>query len=281
MFLLDVAYALATTLTAFTLYLFISWKDPGVSWGGAFDSRSLFAAYMSVLNLGLNYSKHSTQYSTNWRPSFLLIHLNTKNNHSKNAFNDGVTYFVETLRKGHGLIFAAEICIGDFRTIALNKINKLQTNTPLNNNNSNSGYLPARTHISSRTHFKGKRVNGFLNKIISTTHRNGVQIALQTTGIGVLKPNTIVIGMKNENCYSEITNKTYVEILRDSLLSGYGIMIPNGFNGNKIDWNLKRYNIYNCDNIIDIWWLVDDGGLILLLPYIMCLHNFFYKMSRK
>ena len=41
----------------------------------------------------------------------------------------------------------------------------------------------------------------------------------------------------------------------------------------KIDWNLN-----NCfENIIDVWWIVDDGGLILLIPYIMCLCTYWSK----
>ncbi len=230
-------------------------------------------------------------HSTNWRPSFLLLHL-SKNRSKKTGaikpFNDGVTHFLETLRKGHSLIFAAEICIGDFRLNLLNKIKKLERehtglSTELNNERLySSGYLPVRTHISSRTHFKGKRVNGFLNKIVSESYRNGVQTALQTTGMGVLKPNTIVMALKCTENETEnesiLSNEEYVEILRDNLLSGFGLMLLCGFNNSdKIDWALQRYNIYNCDNIIDIYWLVDDGGLILLLPYIMRLHNFFIK----
>jgi len=80
-----------------------------------------------------------------------------------------------------------------------------------------------------------------------------------------------VIGDKDIDC------SEYVEILRDSLLYGYGVMVCHGLcdleKYRKIDWNLQ-----GCfENVIDVWWIADDGGLILLIPYVMCRCTYWKK----
>merc|ERR1719463_731817 len=31
------------------------------------------------------------------------------------------------------------------------------------------------------------------------------------------------------------------------------------------------------DTVIDVWWMIDDGGLCMLIPYIMKLHKFWSR----
>eukprot|EP01084_Bolivina_argentea_P015659 29356_1 len=40
---------------------------------------------------------------------------------------------------------------------------------------------------------------------------------------------------------------------------------------------IKENNNNNESLYIDVWWLIDDGGLTVLLPYIMKLHTFWNK----
>ena len=242
MFLLNVFYALGCILIAFSLYLFISWKDPGVSWGGAFDAISLYSSYKSVLNLGLNNKqKIGETIGINWRPSFLLLHLINSNNHTTYN-NDGVTYFVETLRKGHSLIFAVQIIISEFQHL-LRKMHE-------NNNITTSGYLPQNIH--HQVVINQKESTDLVIRAIQN-HIEMVFNVVQMTGLGILRPNTLIMAMFNEKT-DDIKVDEYVEILRDTLLSGCGIMICCGFNandGNKINWQNDRFQLSkNAENIM-------------------------------
>ena len=41
----------------------------------------------------------------------------------------------------------------------------------------------------------------------------------------------------------------------------------------KLNWNMRQ-----CfENVVDVWWLADDGGLILLIPYILCLCTYWSR----
>merc|ERR1712130_747676 len=195
------------------------------------------------------------------------------------------------------------------------------------------------------------------------TLRSGVQNLFQLVGMGSLRPNTLVIGwkMKWRTDSDEIINE-YVQILRDTLVMGMGLMISVGFK--RVNWFLDEYappalqhdiddypeiyagglsqekteksivshtesvelhmeprsehegktnNMgYNVigggssplrmsmprneaqeseaiflskawaagqgkDTVIDVWWMIDDGGLCMLIPYIMKLHKFWKR----
>eukprot|EP00484_Ammonia_sp_Unknown_P018199 CAMPEP_0197031262 /NCGR_PEP_ID=MMETSP1384-20130603/10322_1 /TAXON_ID=29189 /ORGANISM="Ammonia sp." /LENGTH=1120 /DNA_ID=CAMNT_0042460769 /DNA_START=114 /DNA_END=3476 /DNA_ORIENTATION=+ len=56
----------------------------------------------------------------------------------------------------------------------------------------------------------------------------------------------------------------YVDGLQDALLTGMGVMLVAG--PNYMDWTTKR------SGYIDIWWLYDDGGLTVLIPYLLTSH---------
>merc|ERR1712048_96684 len=83
--------------------------------------------------------------------------------------------------------------------------------------------------------------------------------------------------LREQQIAQEIECEEYVEILRDSLLYGYGVMIAHGLcdteKYHKIDWTKPH-----CfENVMDVWWCADDGGLILLIPYIMCLCTYWSR----
>ena len=56
----------------------------------------------------------------------------------------------------------------------------------------------------------------------------------------------------------------YIDGLQDALLTGMGVILLAGHN--YMDWTVKR------DGFIDIWWLYDDGGLTVLIPYLLKSH---------
>lgn len=57
----------------------------------------------------------------------------------------------------------------------------------------------------------------------------------------------------------------YIDGLQDALLTGMGVMLVAG--QSYMDWTVKR------DGFIDIWWLYDDGGLTVLIPYLLKSHS--------
>lgn len=270
----------------------------------------------------------------NWRPSFLILTEDPLN-------KPQIVLFSQTLKKAYGPIFVGTVHHGDYRT---NMTRFRESNF--------EGYLP-------RGFFQQK-TNGFYEKVISKDLRMGVNILIQTCGIGTLRPNTLLLGYQESWQLKENAKiDEYIDVLRDAILMGMNIIICVGFK--RINWHQTKYvpppanpektlktefggkypesqiqngydesplpfattdtirlkydhdeiahyqesnnfhNIYNNNNnnfhnnakeavtawqlgqglfpIIDVWWLIDDGGLCMLLPYIMNLH-YFWKRCR-
>ncbi len=60
--------------------------------------------------------------------------------------------------------------------------------------------------------------------------------------------------------------------------SEMGVIICNGF-CEKINVSLRKFENPNSNGILDVWWMADDGGLTILLPYVMILCTFWNKLN--
>merc|ERR1719384_1336813 len=318
--------ALVACVVAFLLHSYVTWTDPEVNWGAAPQARKHYSAYKAILRL-----RKSKQHVKNWRPGYLVLVRDP----IKRA---QMMLFAQTLKKAHGPTFYATVHTGDYRT----NIRRFQEAH-------SHGYLPSNSP---------KKSKGFYESVLADSLRSGIQNLLQLVGMGSLRPNTLVIGYKRKwrNDSDEIITE-YVQILRDTMSMGMGLMICVGFK--RINWFLDEYappalqhdlddfpqvfagglNSRNSasvhglkstlntnnedgsellkeggydklsfaespvmsmprnrqqeneaiylsqawaagqgkDTVIDVWWMIDDGGLCMLIPYIMKLHRFWQR----
>lgn len=101
----------------------------------------------------------------------------------------------------------------------------------------------------------------------------------QSCGVGALRPNTVLLGWpraKHESgnahlvatsCGSPSSNKAhradFVQTLRDLSAMRKALIVLKG--GDK----LMTVSQHSDSQPIDIWWVVQDGGLLLLLPWLL------------
>merc|ERR1719242_268638 len=155
--------------------------------------------------------------------------------------------------------------------------------------------------------------NSLIQTCIAPSFVDGMRTILQTAGIGAIKPNIALLNMKDYadhtrrtlhtppkrgiasmspnsmksksstnpssessphvQGHEEMMNRSlesfeapdYVDGLQDALLTGMGVMMVAG--EEDMDWTVKRRGF------IDIWWLYDDGGLTVLIPYLLKSHD--------
>ncbi|CAG0921950.1 unnamed protein product [Notodromas monacha] len=91
---------------------------------------------------------------------------------------------------------------------------------------------------------------------------------IQTSGIGGLKPNTVIVGWPHSwrKSTDERSWKTFISTVRCVAAAKMALLVPKGIafypdSTEKISGN------------IDIWWIVHDGGLLMLLPFLLCQHK--------
>lgn len=98
--------------------------------------------------------------------------------------------------------------------------------------------------------------------VIANDTRKALQLILQSTGIGSLHPNTVVFNyFEKWRKHSMDSKDIYVNMVRDVFELQKACMIMRN-----VDFDIAQDK---PKGRIDIYWLVDDGGLTLLIPTLM------------
>ncbi|XP_006808596.2 solute carrier family 12 member 3-like isoform X2 [Neolamprologus brichardi] len=155
-----------------------------------------------------------------------------------------------------------------------------------------------------------RKVRSFYTQFTADSLRDGVRYLIQASGLGKLKPNTLVLGFKSN--WMESSPKSiedYIHAIYDTFDSKYCLCIlrmmdglditdhsdfkenqgfepdeaienndhqlPEKETANDISENINSNQIKTVfknaggKKTIDIYWIADDGGLILLVPYLL------------
>ena len=329
-------YAILSFLLSYMLYVSIKLTNNNdLSWGKVQESREYYEAYMSVLKLDKNTLKVNSLHARpgfNWRPGFLVLCGDPLE-------RPYLINFADTLSKSYSPIF--------YGLIKTDVKQKYRENILKFHQSNYNHYLPR--------YLLNNKKKGFFESIFAKSMREGTQILLQTCGLGNLRPNTLLIGFRHNWRRDINKSREYIEVIRDCLEMGYGILILRNFQ--YVDWRAKSYlkiqysqnpfkrfyyrrSRHNNDNELinhnvldnynielsakkpnlstilsrdvsidlstvqsgktksivmnskmnveddstiindddkkyfDVYWLIDDGGLTVLLPYILSLHRF-------
>uniref|UniRef100_A0A674NZL0 Solute carrier family 12 member 1 n=1 Tax=Takifugu rubripes TaxID=31033 RepID=A0A674NZL0_TAKRU len=298
MFIINWWAALLTYAIEILLYVYVTVKKPDVNWGSSKQAVSFVSAVSNALDLmGIE------DHVKNFRPQILAM---TGSVRDRPALLD----LANSLTKNYGLCLSCEV-FGP-RSEALEEINACMEKNQL--------WLT-----------KTKR-KAFYTAVACEDFRAGAESLLQVSGLGRMKPNTLLIGFKsNWRNSSKETVQCYAGIMHDAFDFELGVLIlrmnhgldmshiiemlkaakeqqilesgmtPNGgklfpplacfsFLGPppplpvsvcgppppqiaKMNEQLMEASVQfknkQPKGTIDVWWMFDDGGLTLLLPYIL------------
>ncbi|XP_035391288.1 solute carrier family 12 member 2 isoform X2 [Electrophorus electricus] len=316
MFVINWWAALLTNVIVLSLYIYVSYKKPDVNWGSSTQALTYHQALTHSLQL-CGVSDHVKTFrpqclvmtgAPNSRPALLnLVHAFTKN--------------VGLMVCGH-----VRICSRRPNFKELNS-DMLRYQRWLLNNKSKSFYSP----------------------VVAEDLRQGTQYLLQAVGLGRLRPNTLVLGFKNDWRSADMKDtETYINLIHDAFDFQYGAVIlrlregldishiqgqddtsamkdvvvsidmSKDSDGDSSKPSSKTASIQNSPAVqkddeddgkaptqpllrkdktsptaplnvddqklleasrqfqkeqgkgtVDVWWLFDDGGLTLLIPYLL------------
>eukprot|EP00497_Spongosphaera_streptacantha_P000917 TRINITY_DN1624_c0_g1_i1.p1 TRINITY_DN1624_c0_g1~~TRINITY_DN1624_c0_g1_i1.p1 ORF type:complete len:305 (+),score=65.43 TRINITY_DN1624_c0_g1_i1:192-1106(+) len=251
-------YSFIALVLMLSLYKYIDMRDPDVNWGSSLDARHHSDALKSLMKM-----RKVQEHVKNFRPSYLVLTGDP-------AKRKHLVYFGNVLRKAaHSLCVYGHVTIGSYKQ----NIQKYRDDHL-------GGYLQSGT---SAFPDKQPKVKGFFNAVLATSFRNGVQMLVQLSGLGNLKPNVVVFGMKQDWQVFRETEKDrkkvveFVRVIRDCFRMSMGVMVTAGLE--RFDWKApSAYGPKPGDQKtptpqdgevregIDVWWLIDDGGLTVLIP---------------
>ncbi|XP_056228065.1 solute carrier family 12 member 1 isoform X1 [Seriola aureovittata] len=304
MFVINWWAALLTYAIEILLYIYVTVKKPDVNWGSSTQAVTFVSAVSNALSLTA-----VEDHVKNFRPQILAL---TGSARSRPALLD----LAHSFSKNYGLCLTCEVFVGP-RSEVLQDMN--------------SGMEKNQQWLK-----KTKR-KAFYAAVACEEFRDGTESLLQASGLGRMKPNTLMMGFKrNWRTAGREAVQTYVGILHDAFDFEYGTLIlrmnqgldvshiveaeedmlkaareqqeldnemmPNGGKSRgmfrksrksstqvlttrvsvcgppppqvaKMNEKLleasAQFKTKQPKGTIDVWWLFDDGGLTLLLPYIL------------
>uniref|UniRef100_A0A8C3PP63 Solute carrier family 12 member 3 n=1 Tax=Calidris pygmaea TaxID=425635 RepID=A0A8C3PP63_9CHAR len=249
-----IAFGIVIFLLGYVLY-----KKPDVNWGSSMQASSY--------NMALNYSvglSEVDEHIKNYRPQCLVLT-------GPPNFRPALVDFVGTFTKNLSLMLCGNVLIGPRKQ-------KMPESR-----------LTADGHTKWLTK---RKIKAFYTDVVAEDLRSGVQMLIQAAGLGKMRPNILVLGYKrNWRTVSPQSLEDYVGILHDAFDFKYGVCLmrmKEGLNVSRVMQNplapaedpcpdaspseQQASTIFQSEQgkkTIDIYWLFDDGGLTLLIPYLL------------
>ncbi|CAH0562337.1 unnamed protein product [Brassicogethes aeneus] len=239
MFMTSWYLALLAMGMAGIIYKYIEYRGAEKEWGDGIRGLALSAARYSLLRL-----EEGPPHTKNWRPQILILVKLTTDYLPKYR---KLFSFASQLKAGKGLTICASVVNGDFTR-------------------SYGDAMAAKQSL--RKTMEEEKVKGFVDILVTRNIRDGLSTLIQTAGLGGLKPNTVILGWPYGWRQSEDhhTWQDFLQTLRSVMAARMALLVPKGINffpdsGDKMSGN------------IDIWWIVHDGGLLMLLPFLLKQHR--------
>ncbi|XP_037671490.1 solute carrier family 12 member 4 isoform X2 [Choloepus didactylus] len=118
-----------------------------------------------------------------------------------------------------------------------------------------------------------ERVKGFCQVVVASKVREGLAHLIQSCGLGGMRHNSVVLGWPYGWRQSEDPRawKTFIDTVRCTTAAHLALLVPK--NITFYPSNHERY----LEGHIDVWWIVHDGGMLMLLPFLLRQHKVWRK----
>lgn len=248
MFISSWYYAIVAMVIAGMIYKYIEYHGAEKEWGDGIRGLSLSAARFALLRL-----EEGPPHTKNWRPQLLVLLKLDEDAHVKSP---RLLTFACQLKAGKGLTIVGTVIPGNF----------LQT------------YGEALAAEQTLRHLMEKeRVKGFVQCIVAQKPREGISHMIQSSGLGGMRHNTVVMGWPQAWRQSEDPQswKTFINTVRVTTTAHLALLVPK---------NISLFPSNNevfTEGYIDVWWIVHDGGMLMLLPFLLKQHKVWRKCSMR
>lgn len=115
-----------------------------------------------------------------------------------------------------------------------------------------------------------ERVKGFPDVMVAPSMTDGLVYFAQISGLGGMKPNTIVLGWPRgwrQGERGEKKMRFWLDTVRNiTTAKQHALLVPKSFES----WPDSTDKL---GGTIDIWWIVHDGGLLMLIPFLLRQHR--------
>ncbi|MED6250999.1 hypothetical protein ATANTOWER_018527, partial [Ataeniobius toweri] len=244
MFICSWYYAIVAMGIATCIYKYIEFCGAEKEWGDGIRGISLSAARFALMRL-----EEGPPHTKNWRPQILVL---VSMDAEQNVEQPRLLSLTNQLKAGKGLTIVGTSVQGTF----LDSYTEAQ-----------------RADQSLRKLMETEKVKGFSQVVVSSNIRDGTSHLIQVGGLGGLKHNTVMVSWpqnwKQPECHQQFRN--FIEVVRETTIASLALLVPK--NISSYPSNGERFT----EGHIDMWWIVHDGGMLMLLPFLLRQHKVWRK----
>jgi len=231
--------ATAAVIVVALLYKYIEFQKVKVQWGDGTRGLRYQRARQALLAL----EKQTAQHVKNWRPQVLLF---AKVNAAGDMHQPGLLQLLGELKGARGISIISTAIEGSLIDNADRQLNIEQ---------------------KLREHRDKHGIQGFTQVVMSESIESALDSLLQTAGLGGLGPNTVMTAWPT----SWQTAIQGAERMRQILTSAHAFNMALILIKGHETWPTIA-DVPQGSNL-DVWWVVHDGGLLLLLSIILQKHR--------
>ncbi|GIY83783.1 solute carrier family 12 member 6 [Caerostris extrusa] len=118
--------------------------------------------------------------------------------------------------------------------------------------------------LSLKRAMEEEKVKGFADVLVAKDLTEGICNLIQTAGLGGLKHNTVIMGWPYG--WRQSADEKQWRVFFTVSASKNALLVPKGI-------NLFPSSNDKVSGNIDVWWIVHDGGLLMLLPFLLKQHK--------
>ncbi|RXM27592.1 Solute carrier family 12 member 6 [Acipenser ruthenus] len=244
MFISSWYYAIVAMVIAGMIYKYIEYNGAEKEWGDGIRGLSLSAARYALLRL-----EEGPPHTKNWRPQLLVLLKLDEDLHVKYP---RLLTFASQLKAGKGLTIVGSVIVGNFL----------------------ESYGEALAAEQTLKHLmQQEKVKGFCQLVVAVKVREGISHLIQSCGLGGMKHNSVVMGWPQGWRQSEDPRawKTFINTVRCTTAAHQALLVPK--NISLFPSNSEQLS----EGSIDVWWIVHDGGMLMLLPFLLRQHKVWKK----
>lgn len=240
MFTIDHWWAVGALMIACCLYFYINWTLEAKEWGSAMDGIRFQLALKSLIQM----EEHAA-HNVNWRPQVLILYRIHLSEELKGIQHHEILRLYSQLRKANGFCVVACVLEADQRDE--HAIHKAGIEKGIIKNI-----------------MKEEQIQGFAEVVVAPSWVEGTNYIIQLTGIGGLSPNTVLMDWPDRWSKNKSKAEHFVKILRTALAAEKSVIAMKG---------TRELPIAPVYGTIDIWWMIHDGGFLILLSWLLVQHR--------
>ncbi|XP_028448380.1 solute carrier family 12 member 7 isoform X2 [Perca flavescens] len=248
MFICSWYYALFAIVIAGCIYKYIEYRGAVKEWGDGIRGLSLNAARYALIRL-----EEAPLHTKNWRPQLLVL---CKLDSDLKVKHPRLLSFTTQLKAGRGLTIVCSVLEGTYMT---------------RGNDVKTGEQNLKAAMAA------EKMKGFSHVVASSNLRDGFSLLIQSAGLGGMKHNAVLMAWPAGwgQARDSSARRNFIETVRETTAAQQALLVAK--NIDHFPGNQERLK----EGTIDVWWIVHDGGLLMLLPFLLSQHKVWRKCQMR